>query len=156
MNPIVRTMYFIGGFLIALFFIILGSVAAKKYWIAIIIILFLIGIIIFIFIKFKINFKSKEQLLYELRQRNMEIKEEYDANIDIDDIKSNPKLRDEIIKRGYPPTNRPLTYDLNSKKIRQNPDIIQKSKNHNISVCPHCKHKLQGHYKFCPKCGERM
>jgi hypothetical protein len=62
-----------------------------------------IGMLIYGYIfKIRLGQKSKEDMIEDRRQQLMQQRGEYEADIDIDDFKNNPALRQEAMKKGYP------------------------------------------------------
>lgn len=118
----------------------------RKNFIGIIILIFVIvAILIFSAKKLQINLKPEDKIFAELRDRNPQLKNDFDtAEVNIDDIKNNSKLKQEILKRGYPSANRPLSYNLENENNRSKQNVIK---------CTKCGNFLDPKATKCKQCG---
>jgi hypothetical protein len=141
-----------------------------------------IGMIVYGYI-FKIKArKTKEEMMEERKQQLMQQRGDNDVDIDIDDYKSNPYLREEARKRGYPSTGpsqefrqAEIQFQQNIKSPQQRgqqqmqqqqpqrqqypsyPQTQQRMQTPSDSrFCPNCGTPLLRHHKFCPICGNRV
>ena len=101
MNKLLAYSYGVIGIFIVLLAALLIFVVKKNIFGIIAVLAVLIGIVVYGVVRFNINLKTKDQLLQEVRHRNPQYKNE-EIRIDIDDFKHNKKLKEEVLKKGYP------------------------------------------------------
>jgi FtsZ-interacting cell division protein ZipA len=124
--------------------------------------------------------KTKEEMFEDRKQQLMQQRGENEVDIDIDDYKSNPYLREEARKRGYPSTQpnqqfrqAEMEFQQKIKSPQQNSQQQQQRQQSpsyqpqqsqqrmqqtqsNSRFCPSCGTPLLKQHKFCPICGARV
>lgn len=152
MNPIIKNTYIGIGLIVVAVVSFLMLLLLKHFVAAFFVLVVFVSLIVYFAKKFKINFKSHDQVIQDLKHRNLHIRDS-SADIHIDDIKNNPELKKKILKQGYPLTNRPSAYERHhSKKTSHQEKISQVSS----SNCSNCGTPLTKTHKFCPSCGSRL
>jgi len=105
MNKLLAYTYGVIGIFIILLTALFILVIKRNLLGIIIVLVILISIVVYGVIKFKINFKTEEQLKQAASHRNPQYKDE-EIRIDVDDFKDNKKFKEEVLKRGYPDAKR--------------------------------------------------
>lgn len=88
-----------------------------------------VGMLVYGYIfKMRLGRKSKEDVLEERRQQLMKERGDYEADIDIDDYRNNPALRQAAMKNGYPSSQPNQNFYQAERRFQQN---IQQKNNQN-------------------------
>ncbi len=106
-----------------------------------------IGMVIYGLIKLKTR-KKPEQMMHERRQQRIQERGPYQVNIDIDDYRKNPQLRQQAMEGESPKHPHTQHKTLSQKKTHH--------KSGDSKFCHQCGSPLLPKHKFCPICGTRV
>lgn len=146
--------------------------------------MFVVGIAMFVYgyiFKIKMHEQSTREILEDRRQKNTNMRQDMETDIDIDDFRNNAMKRQEALRRGYPSTaprqdkaelykNPGGNYQNNSAlpQNRPQPNYQQPGGSQQFSqpaqqrpaqqgrFCGSCGTPLLKEHKYCPICGGRV
>jgi hypothetical protein len=127
-----------------------------------------IGMLVYGLIKMKIKQKTPQQIIEERRQHMLQ-KGQREVEIDIDNYRKNPQLRQQVLQQGAhsgatahhgtPGTHTQHPTQHHTTPQRTHHPAHAQQQTHQTQAarfCHQCGTPLLKHHKFCPICGARV
>ena len=146
------------GILISSMSFFMGFLRKVEYYMFFRLMMFVgLGMIIYGYIKMKFFEKSREQLIEEHRQK-MAGRGETEAEIDIDDYRKNPQMRQQALAQKSQQSNIQNAQRMhhNQGQTHQQAHNTHHASQGKSSFCSQCGTPLLKHHKFCPICGAKV